>query len=505
MKKYYLRHMALTGLAALFALQACNREPDLMQQPPTALQAADARAWYLAGGGASATAAQQPAAIRQRLPLLWKQAHSISAGEDTHLIIPITDTYDRFYLSPYRAYRCLVIRRHGAQLADGMLIELLVKRTEQATNLPQVFSDFYLAQRNGRRYAPQDFAGGVFFYSADHAYLNGYSYNHGLASEKQSHLRLHILPAQLRADRLNFSSATNDGTCNGNDDDDPDWNIDLPPVVVTGDGGGGDNPPPPPTWDPGPDVPDPPPHNTPTAPGDGGGDWGGGYTPSNPTTTPTNTLSIDTKNLKPCESAVMNSLTGLNGNAVLALLQLFAGNTAGYNWTVKDGSLDPGQYGSTSSVYNRASQSVITTFDANQWQDATDLSMARTMLHESVHAYLVAYLANDPINFNATYSDMLQAWLAVKHPNLETIQHQEMVKFVGDVANSLEAYGISKGYGLPKQFYADMAWGGLESTKAFQSLPYADRTRISNTLRTEISGTDTSGNPTTQSGRKGGC
>jgi hypothetical protein len=50
MKKYYLRHMALTGLAALLALQACNREPDLMQQSPTALQAADARAWYLAGG-----------------------------------------------------------------------------------------------------------------------------------------------------------------------------------------------------------------------------------------------------------------------------------------------------------------------------------------------------------------------------------------------------------------------------------------------------------------------
>jgi hypothetical protein len=259
--------------------------------------------------------------------LLWKQAHSINAGEDTHLIIPITDTYDRFYLSPYRAYRCLVIRRHGAQLADGMLIELLVKRTEQATNLPQVFSDFYLAQRNGQRYAPQDFAGDVFFYSADHAYLNGYSYNHGRASEQQSHLQLHILPAQLRANRLNFSSATNDGTCNGSggdddgggeegggNDDEPDWNIDLPPVVVTGDGGG-DNPPPPPTWDPGTDVPDPTPYYPPTDPGDGGGDWAGGYyggDPSGSTMTLTITLSgpkvdpkQETKRFTPSQGATL--------------------------------------------------------------------------------------------------------------------------------------------------------------------------------------------------------
>jgi hypothetical protein len=45
-----------------------------------------------------------------------------------------------------------------------------------------------------------------------------------------------------------------------------------------------------------------------------------------------------------------------------------------------------------------------------------------------------------------------------------------------------------------------MAWGGLEGTPQFQVLPAADKSRIHNTLVTEITGKDVQENSATQSG-----
>lgn len=36
-----------------------------------------------------------------------------------------------------------------------------------------------------------------------------------------------------------------------------------------------------------------------------------------------------------------------------------------------------------------------------------------------------------------------------------------MVLLTSDIAATLKAYGISKGYNLPDQFYNDMSWAGL--------------------------------------------
>lgn len=66
-------------------------------------------------------------------------------------------------------------------------------------------------------------------------------------------------------------------------------------------------------------------------------------------------------------------------------------------------------------------------------------------------------------------------------------------------------HGTSKGYNLPKQFYDDMAWGGLTDTNAFKKLKGRDRVRIKDVIATEHNGTDRNGNPRSQKAKKAGC
>ncbi|MEJ8801313.1 hypothetical protein [Pontibacter sp. H249] len=79
----------------------------------------------------------------------------------------------------------------------------------------------------------------------------------------------------------------------------------------------------------------------------------------------------------------------------------FAGSTPGYNCEVKNGVIN-NQYTNafTNSNYDRLNGIVTTTFDSNEFINSSDISVVRTILHESVHAYLVAYFSTDPLSFN---------------------------------------------------------------------------------------------------------
>jgi len=156
--------------------------------------------------------------------------------------------------------------------------------------------------------------------------------------------------------------------------------------------------------------------------------------------------------------------------------------------------------------YDFVNKQVKTVFDSNKYIDATDISIARTILHESVHAFLVTIFAWDPLQANVTYSTMVQDWQKRRRPDLNDIQHDEMVRtFVNDIADALQEYGLKKGYNNSRQFYEDMAWGGLEGTRAFSKLPFSDRNRISNTILIELTGLDNNGQIKTQKGVKAGC
>lgn len=128
------------------------------------------------------------------------------------------------------------------------------------------------------------------------------------------------------------------------------------------------------------------------------------------------------------------------------------------------------------------------------------------MLNESIYAYLTIYYIRNPRGLVADYLVMFQEWIADINKGLNKPQHEEIVRsFVKSFGDAFEMYAITKGYNLDKQFYQDMAWGGLEETDAFKNLLEADRKRISNVIQLELHGTNMKGNPKPQKGKRGGC
>ena len=213
---------------------------------------------------------------------------------------------------------------------------------------------------------------------------------------------------------------------------------------------------------------------------------------------------IDDTNLKPCLKTILKDLKGLN-KGVAEIIKKFAGNTPGFNWVVKDGNLTGGT-GQTKVSYNRVNKTATSTFDSQAWQNASDMSWARTMLHESIHAYIVASFGVNYTQAQLTFADYFREYQNSRNPNLNDLQHAEIVRnYVNDIAVSLKNYGVVKGYNLSDQFYNDLSWGGLQSTNAFQSLPSSQQTRILNVSSVELTGKDTNNQTKTKKGTNAGC
>lgn len=208
--------------------------------------------------------------------------------------------------------------------------------------------------------------------------------------------------------------------------------------------------------------------------------------------------------LKPCLKKILDNLKK-NGTSPGNMVMTFTNdwNSTNYNWTVKSGTLDGLTAGNTSSNYN-ITTGITTIFDSQGFPDATDLSWAKTILHESVHAYLVTYFKTNRPGWVATYPEMIKDWAA--KPDLNAVHHEEIARsLVKSIGTALEIYGVSQGYNLTRQFYEDMAWGGLQETNAFKALPKSDQNRILDTLSAELTGMDINGDYKSQKGKKAGC
>ena len=237
--------------------------------------------------------------------------------------------------------------------------------------------------------------------------------------------------------------------------------------------------------------------------GAGGGSASGGASTSG--SGPASQSTVLNISLTPCQTQVFNRLQNLRNGSIAAFLQRFAASNTRYNWRLMNGQLPRGTYGATG-PFDRIYHVVTTTFDASQWRNATDLSIARTMMHEGIHAYLLSYFANDNSLARAEYVALINAMTAGSGLTQNQIQHNYMASgWINDLSLSLREYGTSMGYNLPNQFYLDLAWGGLQGTNVYNSLPQNDRDRINNVLLTEATGLDGQGNRRTQQGTPSGC
>lgn len=228
--------------------------------------------------------------------------------------------------------------------------------------------------------------------------------------------------------------------------------------------------------------------------------------------------SIDDSGLKPCMKTIMADLKNLKNGSIGQIIQKFSGDAPGYNWQVKDGALAGNENAFTGPGYNKLTNNITTTFDASKFAEASDISIARTIIHESIHAYLVTFFSRDPLASTKSYAQLVEDYLYYKDANVA--HHSYMAKnLVSEIAKSLEEFGKNKGYTLPSQFYNDLAWGGLTHTGQsdnngfwmltiwFQNA-YPDpltRSRIIETIAVEQSGRDMDGVKQIQSGSKSNC
>ena len=179
---------------------------------------------------------------------------------------------------------------------------------------------------------------------------------------------------------------------------------------------------------------------------------------------------------------ILEAVTTLKEGKIGIILNIFLNNVTNWNWVIKEGSLPEDVTGRTQLISGVAT----TTLDYSKLKNATNLSVARTMIHEMIHAYLTLYFQYNAIDANKEYPEILTAWQASEKPDYNEIQHEEIEKnFVDEIAESLNEFGQKAGLiNINKKVYNDLAWGGLD----FENnalLTEADKERIQYRLSAE--------------------
>lgn len=190
-----------------------------------------------------------------------------------------------------------------------------------------------------------------------------------------------------------------------------------------------------------------------------------------------------------CLSDVLNDVKALPLCHTLAAFN--DGKIPNINLTFKEGNLSGNVHGKTSGAGNN--QTI--TLGYNNLTNSTDLFIATTILHESVHAWLIMYLTQvhpewylNTVNNNgnvpieaAEYKILLESFHKGKSQN-DGSHLQMKESFVDYIANNLRDYASWKEYDISNiQIFKDLAWAGLD----YSDKSFADRERIKNRIIAE--------------------
>lgn len=211
------------------------------------------------------------------------------------------------------------------------------------------------------------------------------------------------------------------------------------------------------------DVPDPDPNPIVFPPSGGSG---GFYS------LPITNADIALNNLSsnPCAESVFNAISSQNGS-MADFINTFAspnGNYTKFTYNIEISNSISGT-GQTSSD---GVGTITTKLNCSYLKEATKLAIARTMMHEALHAYMYAYLVKEGKNvFIQNFPDVIWQFGG---QNINT--HEQMVNsYLNTIAEALKQLDGNR---QDEQFYKDIAWGGLTGTSSFLALSGTDKTRI---------------------------
>ncbi len=190
---------------------------------------------------------------------------------------------------------------------------------------------------------------------------------------------------------------------------------------------------------------------------------------------------IDDSELDTCTKGVLDKLKNLSGGDIATMLIRFTPSGSIFNISMSTGQVtNPNDLAQTTKV-NGSSTDINMVFNGNYINGfgnptrPTDLSVATTMSHEIIHAYLISLLEENKTygtlgiyDFPTIYDAYVQQQIT-KNPNILPEAHHELIaeKYVYAIASTIEQFHTGVLTDFPRQVYLDMAWGGLIGTNIF--------------------------------------
>jgi hypothetical protein len=219
------------------------------------------------------------------------------------------------------------------------------------------------------------------------------------------------------------------------------------------------------------------------------GSGGGGGSSSN-----YRIFEIDKSGLSACHQELIEDIMGGTQTQIKKIFSLFndeVNTSVPYNLRFQYGNCGPATACTNPQLTNNYA---VVNFNQSAITNATDLSMARSTMHEVLHAYLVYELEYpSDCDLNCLLNDYIAIYGGA---DLNPVHHNLYVetKFLNDIAFELKNYASSVGYNVSligDQYFKDMAWGGLHETDVFKNtLTVSEQQRINNRYNAELTNTN---------------
>lgn len=212
---------------------------------------------------------------------------------------------------------------------------------------------------------------------------------------------------------------------------------------------------------------------------------------------------IDDSELDDCTKAILEKLKNLNQSDIASMFKKFDSNVSLFNIKIMNGTVKLSTNVAETSVISPNNYNITLSSDylngSRSWAASsppTTLSIATTITHEIMHAYLLSLVDEYNVGGSSTIFDfptIYNTYVAnkTKGGTQEQVDKQHEViaeNYVNVIASTIEEFytGVSVNSGYPRQVYLDLAWAGLIDTNFFKkNYPndathknYADRERI---------------------------
>ncbi|NOT49739.1 MAG: hypothetical protein HOP10_00505 [Chitinophagaceae bacterium] len=218
-----------------------------------------------------------------------------------------------------------------------------------------------------------------------------------------------------------------------------------------------------------------------------------------------NAIIID-QSVRQCIKDIINHIKSIEAGAIADMIRTLSGEIPGFNWTIKEVlTTTPANADAVTSIGQNGNRDAITELNQTVLANATNISMARTIIHEAIHAFIYDFVYNSASLTAAEkaqimalpFSQKLKKYFKLIFQNATNSEHNAMVEdFHDDIRDMLKLLCPLLGINLTgtdlNLFCSDMAWGGLQDLDSNSPwndpniLTGEDRERITKRLDIEL-------------------